>query len=135
MVYTSPSKLETGVKILLIEDNDISRQLMSDFLINCGYDVYSLGEAKDFDSVMEFFKPNLILLDIKLPGIDGYTVLQQIQQRVDWKKIPVVVVSAFAFNADQQRALALGARRYLVKPIRLAELTEVIDQETACLFI
>lgn len=135
MVYTSPSHSAKGVKLLLIEDNDISRQLMSDFLVDCGYEVCSLAEAENFEAIIKSFKPDLILLDIKLPGIDGYTILRKIQKEPEWKKIPVIVVSAFAFHSDQQRALDLGARRYLVKPVKLAELTEAIHQETACLFI
>lgn len=100
--------------------------------MDCGYDVVSLGEASSFEFVMTQFEPNLILLDLKLPGIDGYELLQRLQQSPEWQGIPVVVVSAFAFDADKKRALSLGARQYLVKPIKLNELTEAILVETAC---
>lgn len=68
------------------------------------------------------------MLDLKLPGIDGYTLLEQIQQS-DWQHLPVIVVSAFAFKADRERALNLGARRYLVKPVNLNELKQAIQEE------
>ncbi|NJP10635.1 MAG: response regulator [Leptolyngbyaceae cyanobacterium RU_5_1] len=119
-------------RILLVEDNDISRQLLGDYLNDCGYDVLSLAEARSFASVLTQFKPDLILLDIKLPYIDGYALLQQLQQVPEWRRIPVIVVSAYAFRADQQRALKLGARRYLVKPIKLSELTQAISEEITC---
>jgi two-component system cell cycle response regulator DivK len=127
------SGTKVAIKILLIEDNDISRQLMTDFLIECGYEICSLAEASTFSSVMAEFKPDLLLLDLKLPNVDGFAVLQKLQAHPVWQAIPVIIISAFAFNADKQRALSLGARRYLVKPVKLNELTDAILAETACI--
>jgi two-component system cell cycle response regulator DivK len=121
--------LDLTVKILLVEDNEINRQLMTDYLEYCGYRVRSLPTGVAFASAMKQFEPHLVLLDLKLPEIDGYTLLQQIQQRPEWAQTPVIVISAYAFQADRQRALSLGARRYLVKPVKLPELMEAISQE------
>lgn len=132
MVTSSPSTLTSTLKILFIEDNDISRQLMSDFLVDCGYEVMSLAEASLFSCVMSQFQPTLILLDLKLPGVDGYELLKLLQQTPEWQHIPVIIISAFAFQSDQQRAFDLGARQYLVKPIQLHELTDAIFAEIAC---
>ncbi|PLZ31696.1 two-component system response regulator, partial [Fischerella thermalis WC542] len=79
-------------KILLIEDNDINRMLLSDYLSYCKYEVQSLPEGSQFLSTIEKFKPNLILLDLKLPDIDGYSLLAKIQQRSDLQYIPIFVV-------------------------------------------
>ncbi|MDX2232498.1 MAG: response regulator [Leptolyngbyaceae cyanobacterium bins.349] len=133
MITTQGSQTGSSIKILLIEDNDISRQLMTDFLTDCGYDVLALAEASRFASVVAEFAPNLILLDLKLPNVDGFTLLQRLQVHPDWQAIPVIVISAYAYNTDKQRALTLGARRYLVKPVRLTELMDAILAETACL--
>jgi len=131
-MVTTPSPITGSItRILLIEDNDISRQLMSDFLVECGYEVVSLAEATSFSLVMNQFKPELILLDLKLPGVDGYELLQQVQETPEWQSTPVIVVSAFAFAADRSRALSLGASQYLVKPIKLNELAEAISAEAA----
>ncbi|BAU04129.1 two-component system response regulator [Fischerella major NIES-592] len=119
-------------KILLIEDNDINRMLLSDYLSYCGYEVQSLPEGSQFLSTIEKFKPNLILLDLKLPDIDGYSLLAKIQQRSDLQYIPIFVVSAFAFRKDQEKAIKLGARRYFVKPVNLTELILAIEEELAC---
>ncbi|MBF2029506.1 MAG: response regulator [Oscillatoriales cyanobacterium C42_A2020_001] len=135
MVSAHTSNIAKGIKILLIEDNDISRQLMTDFLIDFGYDVLSLEKATSFASVMEHFKPNIVLLDLKLPDIDGFALLQQLRQKPEWQEIPTIVVSAFAFHTDRQRALDLGARRYLVKPVKLMELIEALQAETEFLTI
>jgi two-component system cell cycle response regulator DivK len=122
---------QTGytARILLVEDNDINRQLVMDYLIFSGYEVRAVPSGEMFAQTMAEFQPNLILLDLKLPGLSGYELLTQIQQRPDWQMIPVIVVSAYAFRADQQRALDLGAKQYLVKPIRLTDLLEAIAQE------
>ncbi len=116
-------------RILLVEDNDLNRQMLDDYLGFCGYQVLSIGRGSDFFQVLADFKPHLILLDLRLPDIDGYTLLQQIQQGSDWQHIPVIVVSAFAFRVDQQRALSLGVRRYFVKPVNLSDLKQAIQEE------
>lgn len=116
-------------RILLVEDNDLNRQMLDDYLVFCGYQVLSIAGGYDFFQVLADFKPHLVLLDLRLPDIDGYTLLQQIQQGSDWQHIPVIVVSAFAFRVDQQRALSLGVRRYFVKPVILTDLRQAIQDE------
>lgn len=123
-------KAESALKrILLVEDNDLNRQMLQDYLVFSGYQVLSIANASGFFQALADFQPNLILLDLKLPDIDGYTLLQQIQQATNWRHIPVIVVSAFAFRADKQRALSLGARRYFVKPVNLSDLKQAIEDE------
>ncbi|WP_341525573.1 response regulator [Nostoc sp. UHCC 0302] len=116
-------------RVLLIEDNDVNRMLLSDYLSYYGYDVQSLSKGSSFFATVETFQPELMLLDLKLPDIDGYSLLEQIQQRPDISKIPIIVVSGFAFKADQERAMGLGARHYFVKPINLQKLIIRIEQE------
>jgi CheY-like chemotaxis protein len=116
-------------RILLIEDHDLNRMLLSDYLNYCGYDVQSLSEGSSFFSTIEKFQPDLMLLDLKLPDIDGYSLLKQVQQKPDLSKIPIIVVSAFAFKADRELALSLGARHYFVKPLKLKDLILTIEQE------
>ncbi|WP_017651667.1 response regulator [Fortiea contorta] len=119
---------QTG-RILLIEDNDVNRMLMSDYLSYCGYEVQSLSEGSTLFATIEQFQPNLMLLDLKLPDIDGYLLLEQIKQQPSCSQIPIIVVSAFAFKADQERAMGLGACRYFVKPVNLTELILTIEEE------
>ncbi|MBW4689437.1 MAG: response regulator [Komarekiella atlantica HA4396-MV6] len=116
-------------RILLLEDNDVNRMLLSDYLSYCGYDVQSLSKGSAFFSTIERFQPELMLLDLKLPDIDGYSLLEQIQKKPSLLNIPVIVVSAFAFKADQERAMRLGARHYFVKPVNLKNLILTIEEE------
>lgn len=122
----------SGTRILLVEDNEASRQLMSDYLEYYGYKVLGLARGSLFAPAMLQFRPHLVLLDLKLPDIDGYTLLQKRQWCSDWLKVPVIVISAFAFQADQQRALSLGACQYLVKPVSLTQLKQAIHRELSC---
>lgn len=117
------------IRILLIEDNEPNRRLLEDYLIYQGFSVLALATGVGFEQALDEFKPQVVLLDLKLPDIDGCDILEQMQQIPRWRDIPVIIVSARAFLSDQQRALNLGARRYLVKPIRLLELLEVIQAE------
>ncbi|AFY47671.1 response regulator with CheY-like receiver, AAA-type ATPase, and DNA-binding domains [Nostoc sp. PCC 7524] len=124
--YLHPSR-----RILLVEDNDINRMLLSDYLSYCNYNVKGLSNAADFFLSIDTFQPDLILLDLKLPDINGYVLLEKIQQQPNLLKIPIIVVSAFAFKSDQEKAMNLGARSYFVKPINLNLLTLAIEQELA----
>ena len=125
MAYTGT----TPRRILLLEDNDLNREVLEDCLVECGYQIRALAGSKGFFQVLADFQPHLILLDLRLPDIDGYALLEQIQQGTDWQHIPVIVVSALAFSSDKQRALNLGASRYLVKPLSLKDLKEAIKDE------
>jgi two-component system cell cycle response regulator DivK len=120
---------QVPIRILLVEDNPISRQLMGDYLEYQGFSVLGLGEGSSFMATVTEFRPHLILLDLKLPDVDGYTLLEQLRSRLEWETLPVIVVSAYAFQTDQQRAFSLGVRQYLIKPVNLSQLKQAITQE------
>ncbi|MFM7424850.1 MAG: response regulator [Elainella sp.] len=131
MTQTPDPNQHSGARILVVEDNEASRQLMSDYLEYYGYRVMALAKGASFAAAMMQFRPHLVLLDLKLPDIDGYSLLQQRQWTAEWLQVPVIVISAFAFQADQQRALKLGASQYLVKPVSLTLLKQTIRSELA----
>ncbi|ASC72560.1 DNA-binding response regulator [Halomicronema hongdechloris C2206] len=112
-------------RILIIEDNDANRLFLTDYLEYCGYRVMGLYTGINLLTHLQAFQPQLILLNLKLPDIDGYTLLKQLQD-TPWRDVPVIVLSGYAFATDQQRALALGARYYLVKPTHLQTLTQIV---------
>ncbi len=116
-------------KILLVDSNDLNRQLLEEYLVSYQYQVLSVSGGSSFFQALAEFQPHLILLDLKLPDINSYTLLAQIQQRTDWQQIPVIAVSTLAFTADQQRAFDLGVRRYFVKPVNLSDLKQAIQDE------
>ena len=116
-------------RILLVEHNDLNRQMLDEYLVYCGYQVFSLAGGSGFFQALADFQPSLILLELKLTDIDGYTLLQQLQQGTQWRHIPVIIVSALVFRSDRQRALGLGARRYFLKPVNINDLMQAIQEE------
>lgn len=116
-------------RVLLAEGNDLNRQILEDHLFFCGYEVLSLASGSNFFQALTDFQPNLILIDLRLPDIDGYTILEAIQRKSEWRHIPVIAVSASAFRADQQRLLSLGVSRYFVSPVVLTDLMQAIQAE------
>ncbi|MBW4487631.1 MAG: response regulator [Trichocoleus desertorum ATA4-8-CV12] len=117
-----------GKRILLVEDNEIHRLFTQDFLESRGYQVLSLCDGINFLETVTEFQPDLLLLDLKLPQVDGFTLLQELQ-RSQWHALPVVVVTAYAFHREKQRALSMGVRSYLTKPIRLEAMAQAIEAE------
>lgn len=118
-------------RLLIVEDNTLNRLMLNDYLIFCGYHVISLACGVNFLKEVVSFQPHLILLDLRLPDIDGYILLDQLQLNPQWRDIPVIIVSAYAFKADRQRAMNLGARQYFIKPVNLIDLKQAIEQEIA----
>lgn len=122
--------INEGLKrVLVAEGNDINRQILEDHLVFRGYEVLSLANGLSFFQALTDFHPDLILLDLRLPGVDGYTILEEIKQRTKWQRTPVIALSASAFKADQQRLLSLGVSRYFVSPVVLTDLMQAIQAE------
>ncbi len=126
---TVPPQRTEPKRLLVVEDNNLNRLMLDDYLTFCGYKVLSLAGGANFFAELNSFQPHLILLDLKLPDIDGYALLEQLQLDPQSRDIPVIIVSAFAFRADRQRALNLGACQYFIKPVNLNELRQSIYQE------
>ncbi|MBD2120842.1 response regulator [Trichocoleus sp. FACHB-262] len=115
-------------RILLVEDNEIHRLFTQDFLESQGYQVLSLCDGIDFLETVTEFQPDLLILDLRLPQVDGFTLLQELQQS-QWHALPVVVVTAYAFYREKQRALRMGVRSYLTKPVKLEAIIQAIEVE------
>jgi CheY-like chemotaxis protein len=132
MIEKLISSSNIKLKIVLVEDNDINRLLMRDFLSHCGHYVADLANATNFLEMLEEISPDVILLDLKLKDTDGFQLLEQLQSSPKFQQIPIIVISGLAFEADKKRALALGAHKYLVKPINLNDLRQVLQEEVDC---
>ncbi|MGB3309144.1 MAG: response regulator [Nodosilinea sp.] len=127
-MVTSPSSTADGRhRIVVVEDDQANRIFFADYLTFSGFEVLALPHGLDLDQQLKAFQPDLLLLDLGLPEIDGYTLLKQVRSSAMWQQLPVVVVSGYAFAEDQRRALALGAQKYLVKPVPLQQLTQAVQ--------
>jgi two-component system cell cycle response regulator DivK len=126
-VDSSAEKANQKFRILLIEDDPANRLFFSEYLNYCGFDVHTLSNGLDLECQLKSFQPHLLVLDIGLPEINGYILLQYVRASKQWKDLPVIVISGYAFDGDKNKAIALGAQKYLIKPVRLRELAATIQ--------
>jgi CheY-like chemotaxis protein len=101
--------------ILVIEDDKFLRELIIKKLIKENYNVVEVEDGEEGIEKIKKTKPDLILLDLILPGIDGFEVLSRIKEYPDLAKIPVIVLSNLGQRDDIEKAIKLGANDYLVK--------------------
>ncbi len=103
--------------ILVVEDNEINMELVRDILRAYGYRVGEAFNGKECLAYIEQETPNLILMDLQLPDIDGYTIVRQLRQQERFQALPIVAVTAFAMKGDREKAMAAGCTGVIIKPI------------------
>lgn len=114
--------------ILVVEDNPLNRELVVDLLEAAGYTVL---QAEDGLGLLERVKqeqPDLILLDLQLPGVDGFTLARQLKADPETQAIPLIAMTAYAMPGDQAQALEAGCNGYLPKPLNTKELLQTITR-------
>jgi CheY-like chemotaxis protein len=115
-------------KVLVIDDNDLNRKLCTVILVREKYEVITAGSAEEGLRSAEEIRPDLILMDIQLPGMDGLTATRAIKQDERLKHIPVVALTSFAMVGDRDRIIAAGCNGYLTKPIDIQRFVETVRQ-------
>ena len=103
-------------RILVIEDTADNRQIMRDLLTNVGYEVFEAVDGLSGVAAVEATKPDLILMDIQLPGIDGYEATRRIKANAAHAHIPIIAVTSYALSGDEDKARAAGCNGYVTKP-------------------
>jgi two-component system cell cycle response regulator DivK len=103
-------------RILVIEDHEENRQILRDLLAHAGYEMLEAHTGEDGVTTAARERPDLILMDIQLPGIDGYEVTRRIKTDPALRAIPVIAVTSYALSGDDQKALAAGCDAYVTKP-------------------
>ncbi len=114
-------------KILLVEDNEMNRDMLSRRLIRRGFEVEMAVDGQAGVDMSASVKPDLILLDLSLPVIDGWEVARRIKANPDTAKVPIIALTAHAMTEDRERAMAAGCDDYDTKPVELPRLMEKID--------
>ena len=104
-------------KILIIEDNEQNLYLLTFILTNQGYEVIQARDGRDGIAKAKTEKPDLILLDIQLPEMDGYTVAGCLREEADIRNTPIVAVTSYAMVGDKAKSIAAGCTGYIEKPI------------------
>lgn len=114
-------------RILVVEDNPKNLKLLRDVLTHSGYLVLEATSGEDGVRLVDEQSPDLVLMDLQLPGIDGTEALRQIRNGGANCDVPVVAVTAFAMDDDRQRAYASGFNGYVEKPISVHSLPQQIE--------
>ena len=103
-------------RILVIEDHEENRRLLHDLLTSAGYEMLEASTGEDGLAAAEQHRPDLILMDIQLPGLDGYEVTRRIKANPALRHIPVIVVTSYALSGDEAKAKEAGSDAYVAKP-------------------
>ncbi len=118
-------------KILVVEDQEDNRRIMRDLLVAAGYEVIEVLTGDEGVLRAAEIGPDLILMDIQLPGIDGYEATRRIKAEPSLRHIPVIAVTSYALSGDDVKAFAAGCDAYLSKPVSprtlLAKIREYLD--------
>jgi CheY-like chemotaxis protein len=115
-------------RILVVEDNRDNMTLIVDVLSSFDYEVLQAGDGEIGVELAQKEKPDLILMDLSLPRMDGWTATKHIKADDTLKGIPIIALTAHAMIGDKERALAAGCDDYLSKPIDLPELSKKLMQ-------
>jgi len=115
-----------STRILIVDDNPVNLKLATDVLEMEGYAVEKAVDAEQAQEMLKSATPDLILMDIELPGMDGLTLTRKLKADERLKDVPVVAMTAFAMKGDEQKALAAGCDGYITKPIDTRKLPQQV---------
>jgi two-component system, cell cycle response regulator DivK len=115
-------------KVLIVDDNRSSRDLIRAILKAVKCDIIEARHGQEALDLIKLDRPDLVLLDIDMPGVDGLTVVREIRQDASLAGLPIIAVTAFAMDGDRERAMAAGFTAYLTKPLRAAVLRQQVQQ-------
>ena len=115
-------------KILVAEDNLPNRELIREILETCGYEVIEAVDGQQALDKLEESVPDLVLLDIQMPVLDGYAVVRQLRQTPRLAGLKILALTAYAMQGDREKVLEAGFDGYLTKPIDTAAFAKQIRQ-------
>jgi CheY-like chemotaxis protein len=116
------------IKVLIAEDNAVNRELLRELLELRGYSVLEACDGQEALEMVERTQPEILLLDIGMPTLDGFAVIRRIRENPRLATLPVVAVTAYAMQGDQERILSSGFDGYLSKPVNASSLTQELDR-------
>jgi two-component system cell cycle response regulator DivK len=115
-------------RILVVEDQEDNRQIIRDLLSATDYEIVEAESGEDALAAVAKQRPDLILMDIQLPGIDGYEVTRRIKADPEMLSIPIIAVTSYALSGEEQKARAAGCDEYVPKPYSPRQLLAKIRQ-------
>ena len=113
-------------KILLVEDNEMNRDMLSRRLLKAGFEMVIAVDGEQAIDLARSETPDLILMDISLPGLDGWEATRRLKTMPETRSIPIIALTAHAMAGDREKSLAAGCNDYDTKPIDFRRLMEKI---------
>ncbi len=124
---TEPTPTVTKAMILIAEDNHANMETMTGYLKSRGYRPIEAGNGQAAIDLAQIHHPDLILMDIQMPDMDGFDAIRQLRQLPQCMTIPIVALTALAMPPDRQKCLDAGANEYVSKPVKLSQLVVTIE--------
>jgi len=103
-------------RVLIVEDQEDNRAILRDLLSKSGYDLIEATNGEEGVALAQSQRPDLILMDVQLPIIDGYEATRRIKSNAELRSIPVIAVTSYALSGDEAKARAAGCDAYVAKP-------------------
>ena len=113
-------------RILIVEDQEDNRRIIRDMLIHAGFEIEEAATGEDAIARVKAQAPDLILMDVQLPGLDGYSTTRQIRTDPGMRQVPVIAVTSFAMAGDDRRAREAGCDNYIAKPYSPRALLQLV---------
>ena len=120
-----------GYEVLVVEDNQQNFELVEFLLEDAGYTVRLARDAAELRSALTDHLPDLVLMDIQLPGVDGITLVEELRADPKTRKLPILAITAHAMRGDRERFLDAGCDGYIPKPIEVATFVDSIAAHLA----
>lgn len=117
-----------GKRVLVIEDEQNIIEAIKFFLSRDGWEVFTHSNGHDALEAVANRAPDLLILDVMLPGRSGYEILRDLRAQAEWSKLPVLVLTARGQEKDREMAQAIGADRFMVKPFSNADILSVVRE-------
>ena len=115
-----------GEAVLIVDDNPANLKLARVVLSGEGYEVRTAGDAEEALVVLQSFHPRLILMDLQMPGMDGFALTRRLKADPSWRHVVIVALTAYAMKGDEEKAREAGCDGYIAKPIDTRTLPGVI---------
>ena len=120
--FSLPVRVERQVggfmskRVLIVEDHETNRRILRDLLTSAGYELTEAVTGEEGVTSAETYRPDLILMDIQLPGLDGYEATRRIKKNPALRHIPIIAVTSYALSGDEEKAVEAGCEAYVSKP-------------------
>jgi two-component system, cell cycle response regulator DivK len=118
-------------RVLVVEDHEDNRRILRDLLTSAGYELIEAETGPEGVDMAKVHRPDLILMDLQLPGIDGYEAARRIKAEPALSSVPIIAVTSYALSGDEERAYAAGCTAYISKPYSPRKLLARIREQLA----